>query len=98
MIAGVLSALANSNSTYTRKEVILPADIPVYVLGEVHEGGLLGKPGKGSHNKLFVISHKSEEERTRDLKKTARWLLGFIILSFAIAAGLLVWAVAKGPG
>jgi hypothetical protein len=76
--------------------VILPADIPVYVLGEVRDGGLLGKPAKGSHNKIFVISHKSEEERTVDLTKTARWLLAFIILSFAIAAGLLVWAVAKG--
>ena len=96
IVSGVLSALANSNSTYTRKEVILPADIPVYVLGEVRDGGLLGKPAKGSHNKIFVISHKSEEERTGDLTKTGRWLLAFIILSFAIAAGLLVWAVAKG--
>ena len=57
---------------------------------------VLGKPAKGSHNKIFVISHKSEEERTRELSKTARWLLAFLILSFAIAAGLLVWAVAKG--
>ena len=96
MVAGVLSALANSNSTYTRKESILPADIPVYVLGEVNEGGLLGKPATGSHNKIFVISHKSEEERTRDLTGTARWLLAFIILSFGIAVALLIWAVAKG--
>ncbi len=37
MIAGMLSALANSNSTYRRKEMILEADIPVYALGEVRE-------------------------------------------------------------
>jgi len=98
MIAGVLSALANSNSSYSRKEVILAPDIPLYVLGEVREGGLIGKPGKGSHNKIFVISHKSQEERTRNLTKTTRWLLAFIFLSFALAAGLLVWAVAKGGG
>jgi hypothetical protein len=96
MIAGVLSALANSNSTYRRKESILEPDIPVYVLGEVQQGGLIGKPAKGSHNKIFVISHKSEAERTRDLTKTTRWLLAFIVLSFVVAAGLLVWAVAKG--
>lgn len=96
VVAGVLSVLASSNSTYTRKESILPPDIPVYVLGEVHEGGLLGKPAKSSHNKIFVVSHKSEEERTGELTKTAKWLLAFIILSFAIAAGLLIWAVAKG--
>lgn len=96
IVAGVLSALANSNSTYTRKESILPADIPVYVLGEVHEGGLIGKPAKGSRNKLFVISHKSEEERTRDLTKTTRWLLGFSVLLFVIAAALLIWAAMKG--
>jgi hypothetical protein len=96
IVAGVLSALASSSSTYTRKETILPADIPVYALGEVREGGLLGKPAKGSHNKIFVISHKSQEERSRDLTKTARWLLAFVILSFAIAAGLLIWAKVKG--
>lgn len=96
VVAGVLSALASSSSTYTRKETILPADIPVYALGEVREGGLLGKPAKGSHNKIFVISHKSEEERANDLSKTARWLLVFIILSFAVAVGLLIWAKVKG--
>jgi len=96
IVAGVLSALANSNSTYTRTEVILPAAIPVYALGEVRDGGLLGEPAKGSHNKIFVISHKSEEERSRDLTKTARWLLVFLVLSFAITVGLLIWAKVKG--
>ena len=62
------------------------------------EGGLIGKPAKGSHNKIFVISHKSEQERAHDLTKTTRWLLAFIILFAATAAGLLLWAVAKGPG
>jgi hypothetical protein len=96
MIGGVLSALANSNSTYRRKESILEPDIPVFVLGEVQQGGLIGKPAKGSHNKIFVINHKSKEERTTSLAKTARWLLIFIIVCFAAAAGLLAWSVAKG--
>src|SRR5689334_7432603 len=59
VVGGVLSALANSNSSYRRKESIFAPDIPVFVLGEVREGGLIGKPAKGSHNKIFVISHKS---------------------------------------
>src|SRR5436305_4045028 len=96
VIGGVLSALANSNSTYRRKESILAPDIPVFVLGDVQQGGLIGKPGKGSHNKIFVISHKSKEERTTSLTKTARWLLIFVVLSFGLAATLLAWSVAKG--
>jgi|GEM_PF-2080766 len=96
IIGGVLSALASSNSTYTRKESILPPDIPVFVLGEVQPGGLIGKPAKGSKNKIFVISHKSKEERTASLTKTARWLLIFIVLFLGTAAALLAWSVVKG--
>ena len=50
IVGGVLSAFANSNSTHRRKESILAPDIAVFVLGEVQEGGLIGKPAKGSHN------------------------------------------------
>ena len=53
----------------------------MFVLGEVQQGGLIGKPAKGSKNKIFVISHKSKEERTTSLTKKARWLLIFIVLS-----------------
>jgi E3 Ubiquitin ligase len=96
LIGGVLTALASGNSTYTRKEVILPADIPVFVLGEVQQGGLIGKPASGSKNKIFVISHKSKEERTTSLGKTAKWLLVFIVIFLGGAAALLAWSVAKG--
>lgn len=91
VIGGVLSALANSNATYRRKESILAPDVPIFVLGEVQQGGLIGKPATGSKNKLFLISHKSKEERTTSLSKTARWLLAFIVLCLAAAAGLLAW-------
>ena len=96
IIGGVLSVLSNSNSSYTRKESILEADIPVFVLGEVQQGGLIGKPAKGSKNKIFVISHKSKEERTTSLTKKARWLLIFMVLFLGAAAALLVWSVVKG--
>jgi hypothetical protein len=93
VLSGVLSALSSVNSTYRRKESILEPDIPVYVLGEVRQGGLIGKPAAGSKNKIFVISHKSEEERIRSLTSTTRWLLAIAIVLFAVAAGLLVWSV-----
>ena len=96
VVGGILSAIANSGSTFTRKESILPADIPVFVLGEVQQGGLIGKPAAGSANKLFVISHKSEEQRLKDLGRTAWWLTIFIVLLFALAAVLLVWGGVKG--
>lgn len=93
LIGGVLSALSNSNATFRRKESILPADIPLYVLGEVQHGGLIGKPANGSKSKTFVISHKSEEERTKSLTSTARWLLVIAILLFVLAVGLAIGGV-----
>ena len=98
LVGGVLSALSNANSRYQRKESILPADIPVYVIGEVQPGGLIGKHAKDSKNRLFVISHKSKDERTKDLSSKSRWLLIISVVLFAVAAGLLVWGTAKGPG
>lgn len=86
VIGGVLSAVAGRNERYQRREYILAPDIPVYVLAEVHDGGLLGKPPSGSKNKTFVISHKSEEERSKSLTSTTRWLLviGIILLVLAV--------------
>ena len=97
LVGGVLAALSSSNTRYQRKESILPADIPVYVIGEVQPGGLIGKHAKGSKNKLFVISHKSKDERTKSLTSTTRWLLIISVVLFAAAAGLLAWAASKGP-
>ena len=97
LIGGVLSALSNANASFRRKESILPPDIPLYVLGEVRQGGLIGKPADGSQNKTFVISHKSEEERTKSLNSTARWLLVIAILLFALAIGLAIGGVKVGP-
>jgi hypothetical protein len=93
LMGSVLSALVSSRSTYMRKESILAPDIPIYVLGEVQEGGLVGKPGNGSKNKTFIISHKSEEERTKSLSSTSRWLLVIAIILLVLAAGLAIGGV-----
>lgn len=96
VIGGVLSALSNTNAAYRRREYALAPDIPVYVLAEVHEGGLIGKPVGGSKNKTFVISHKSEEERAKSLTSTTRWLLVIGIVLLVLAAVLAFYGVKAG--
>jgi hypothetical protein len=97
LVGGILSAVAGGNDRYQRKESLLAPDIPVYVLGEVREGGLIGKPASGSKNKTFVISYKSEEERTKSLISTTRWLLTIAIVLFVAAVGLAAMGVRVGP-
>jgi hypothetical protein len=97
VLGTVMSALSNTNSTFTRKEWMLAPDIPVYVLGEVQQGGLIGKPVAGSKNKTFMISHKSEDERTKSLTSTTRWLLVIGIILLVLAAGLAALGVKVGP-
>ena len=91
----IVRARAGTQRQVTRKESILAPDIPIYVLGEVREGGLIGKPAGGSSNKTFVISHKSEEERTKSLTSTTRWLLMIALILFVAAVGLAVMGVAE---
>jgi hypothetical protein len=97
VVGGILNMVAGRNERYQRKESILSPDIPVYLLGEVQPGGLIGKPASGSKNRTFVISHKSEEERTKSLASTTRWLLIIAIVLFVAAVGLVVAGIKVGP-
>jgi hypothetical protein len=63
----------------------------------VKPGGTIGKPAKGSANKTFVISHKSEEERAKEIGSTMTMVFWVAIALFAAAVGVLVWAIKKGP-
>jgi hypothetical protein len=93
--SGFMAALerfGQGNDRY--KENILAPDIAVYVMGEAHAGGVIGAPAKGSHNKVFVISHKSEAEHNKDLGSTARLALWLGIVFFVIAAAISFFAVA----
>ena len=98
-MTGTLSALASSvaGQSIRHFELLLPVDGPAYLIGEVKAGGTIGKPAKGSHNKTFVVSYKSEEERVKDLSSTMTWVFSLAIILFAAAIGLLVWAYNKGP-
>jgi hypothetical protein len=99
MIGKLLSNVSggSDNETFREIEFALSPDIPGYVLGEVQANGTVGKPVPGSANTVFVVSHKSEEERARELGSTTTMLLWSSVLLFAGAAGVLVWAVIRGP-
>jgi hypothetical protein len=96
IVAGVLNAVSGSSETFRRIEHALAPDIPVYVLATVREGGLIGKPTEGAKQKTFVISHKSEEERTKSLKWTRIWQLAGAIIFIAIGLVLLAIGVKSG--
>jgi hypothetical protein len=94
-ILGVLSSIGSASDRYI--EHTLAPDCPIYVLAEVRSGGLIGAPAKGSHNKTFVISHKSEAQRFKDLGSTMKWALWIGIVLLIIAAGVLYGAWRAGP-
>lgn len=89
VVSGVLNMIGGRNETFRRIEHALAPDIPVYVLATVREGGLLGKAAEGATNTTFVISHKSEEERTKSLKWTRIWMLLGAILFFVVGVVML---------
>jgi hypothetical protein len=100
-MTGALVGLAEviGANTYTKRlrETILPADIAIYLLGEVRADGTIGAPAKGSHNKTFLVSNQSEEQRAKSLSGTAGimyWITGILMV---IAAGLLFLAWRHGP-
>jgi hypothetical protein len=96
-VIATVASIAGTSVHERHKEVILPADIPVYLLGEVRADGSIGAPAKGSSNKTFLISNKTEEERASDIGSSMTLALWLAIASFAAAAGLLLWAWSKGP-
>jgi len=100
--SGVLGALARIASsgdvTLIKTEMLMPADIPVYVLGEVQADGSVGKPAPHSNNKIFVVSNKSEEERSKSLAKKVLWCTIGTIVLFVGAAVLLYFALPGKTG
>jgi hypothetical protein len=81
-------ALGSGGATLIYTETVLAKDIPVYVLGEVQADRSIGRPAEGSRNKVYVVSQKSEEQRSRDLTRTMLWLLVGAIVLFLMAAAL----------
>src|SRR5262249_16021495 len=91
VVTAGLGVTVSSTLIYT--EAILPTDIPVYVLGELSAGKAIGKPASGSNNRVFVVSTKSEEERSKDLGSTMTWQLVVGVLLVVLAALLVFFAM-----
>jgi len=94
-LVGSLLGVGGTTLGQRYTEWIIPAGVPVYVLGSVLASGAVGaSPSKADP---FVISHKSKEERTRSLGWTRLWLVVGAVACFALAVALVVWSV-QSPG
>lgn len=76
------------------REHILAPDTLVYVLGTVQEGGAVGAAPAGARTREFIVTYKSEEERTRSSRTMATVLLVVAVVLFAVAAAALYAASA----
>ena len=75
---------------YRTREVILPIDGPVYVLGVVTRDGGIGRPGRARFDAAFIISPHIGEGRSSPPQgdRLIMWC-GF----GALAGGLLIMAI-----
>jgi hypothetical protein len=94
-LMGVLASIGSASDRYIER--ILAPGCAIYVLATAHGNQLLGAAPKGSHVKTFVISHKTEAERTKALGKTMKWAIGIAVVLFALAIAVLYGAWRAGP-
>jgi hypothetical protein len=92
-VVGIAIGGTSDSATRIYTETILATNIPIYVLGEVAADRGIGKPAANSKNRVFVVSTKSEEERSKSLGSSMTWLLVFAVLFFAAAAVLAFFAI-----
>jgi len=76
------------------KEMHLPLDVDVYVLGVVGEKSCIGAPPEGAKGQRFLISVKSEETRAAELGSASSWMFGVgaaCLLGAVISLGSALW-------
>lgn len=81
------------------KEMHLPLDAEIYVLGVVGENRCIGAPPPGAKGQRFLISVNSEEARAAELGTKSRWMLGLgvVCLIGAVAClGSAYWMARTG--
>lgn len=97
------AALGNTSGDRTLgfryKEMHLPLDVDVYVLGVVGENGCIGAPPAEAKDQRFLISVKSEETRAAELGSASKVMLGLgvaCLVGAAVSLGSAVWLSREG--
>ena len=83
---------------YRHVESILPVDTPVYVLGAVQDDGEIGAPPPGEEEGRFLISHRSEEQLEKKIRRDALILTLIALGLFVFGAIFIAVGVAAAAG
>jgi hypothetical protein len=81
------------------KEMHLPLDVDIYVLGIAGEDHSIGAPPTEDKEQRFIISINSEEARAADLGRHSRWVLGLgvsCLVGAVTCLGLAFWLARPG--
>jgi hypothetical protein len=81
------------------REMLLPLDAEIYVLGVVGEDRCIRAPDPGAKDQRFLISVNSEEARSTKLSGMGKWMLGAglgCLIGAALCLGLALWLVWTG--
>jgi hypothetical protein len=84
---------------FSYKEMHLPLDADIYVLGVVGKNRCIGAPPPGTKGQRFLISVKSEETRAAELGDKSRWMLGlgvFFLVGAVVCLGSAFWMARTG--
>ena len=76
------------------KEMHLPVDAEIYVLGVLGKDRCIEAPEPGAKGQRFLISVKSEETRAAELGGKSRWMLGlgvFFLVGAVVCLGSAYW-------
>jgi hypothetical protein len=102
LVKKALRAITTGDQTlgFRYKEVQLPLDVDIYVLGVTAKNGMIGPPADNAKGQSFVISTKSEEARGVELGKSAKWMLGLAVACLVggvVSLGAAYWVTPPGP-
>ena len=95
-LVGALLGSSSNTRGHRYTEWIIEAGVPIYVLGSVTSTAAVGADPNGKNP--FVVTFKSEEERTKSLRSTRVWLVVAIAFLAILAAAFLYFAVRVGAG
>ena len=101
VIQTALGTINDTNRTlcFRYREMHLPVDVDIYVLGVVGEDRCIGAPPQGAKGQRFLISVNSEEARAAELGSKSRWMLGVgmvCLVGAVVCLGSAAWLARYG--